>query len=94
MAYGLEVLQMFSYLAHDKKSGLVVSGGLHQVAEWSRQRIASKAPKAVIAIIKCRPLSDGRVIAEFTQSGGRIIEQGRAISWNEVLKLSKRACDG
>lgn len=85
---------MITYLAHDKKSGIVISGGIHQVAEWSRQRIANKAPKAVIAIIKCRPVSDGRVIAEFTQSGGKIIEQGRTISWNEILKLSKRACNG
>jgi len=85
---------MVSYLAHDKKSGIVASGGLHQVAEWSRQRIANKAPQAVIAIIKCRPASDGRVIAEITQSGGRIIEQGRFISWSEVYKLSKRACNG
>ena len=85
---------MISYLAHDKNSGLVASGGLHQVAEWSRQRIANKAPKAVIAIIKCRPATDGRVIAEFTNNGGRIIEQGRTISWCDVLKLAKRACDG
>jgi len=85
---------MTSYIAHDKKSGLVACGGLHQVAEWSRQRIANKAPKSVIAIIKCRPTSDGRVIAEITNSGGRIIEQGRTISWSDVVKLSKRACNG
>lgn len=85
---------MVSYLAHDKESGLVVSGGLQQVAEWSRQRIANKAPKAVIAIIKCRPASNARVIAEFTNSGGRIIDKGRTISWNEVIRLSKRACNG
>ena len=85
---------MITYLAHDKKSGIVASGGLHQVAEWSRQRIANKAPKAVIAIIKCRPESDGRVIAEFTLNGGRIIEQGRTIPKRDVYKLSRRACDG
>jgi len=85
---------MVSYLAHDKNSGLVASGGLHQVAKWSRQRIANKAPKAVIAIIRCRPSTDGKVIAEFTKSGGRIIEQGRSISWSDIVKLAKRACDG
>lgn len=85
---------MTSYIAHDKKSGLVHCGGLHQVAKWSKQRIADKAPKAVIAIIKCRPDEDGRVIAEFTADGGRIIEKGRIVQWRDVLKLSKRACDG
>ena len=84
---------MVSYIAHDKRSGLVHCGGLHQVAEWSRQRIANKAPKAVIAIIKCRPDTDGRVIAEFTDSGGRIIEQGRTISKQDVVKLSRRMHD-
>ena len=85
---------MTSYIAHDKKSGLVACGGLHHVAEWSRQRIANKAPKAIIVIIKCKSSTDGRVIAEFTNSGGRIIEQGRTVSWNDVLKLSKRAGNG
>ena len=85
---------MITYLAHDKKSGVVASGGLHHVAEWSRQRIANKAPKAIIVIIKCRPGSSGRVIVEISNDGGRIIEQGRAISWSEVLKLAKRASDG
>lgn len=85
---------MITYLAHDKKSGVVTSGGLSQVAEWSRQRVANKAPSAVIVIIKCRPDSDGRVIAEFTASGGRIIEQGRFIKRQDVIKLSLRACDG
>ncbi len=65
---------MVSYIAHDKKSGLVACGGLHQVVEWSRRRIANKAPKAVIAIIKCRPDAAGRVIAEITFDGGRIID--------------------
>lgn len=91
---GLESLIMVSYLAHDKSSGLVASGGFHQVAEWSRQRIANKAPRAVIAIIKCRPTTDGRVIAEFTCDGSRVIERGRTISWVEIVKLSKCACDG
>ncbi len=85
---------MITYIAHDKKSGLVVSGGLHQVAEWSRQRIANKAPKAVIAIIKCRPDAAGRVIAEITFDGGRIIESGRIIPRRDVISLSRRASNG
>jgi len=85
---------MISYIAHDKKSGLVACGGLQQVVEWSRQRIASKAPKAVIAIIKCRPDEGGRVIAEITFDGGRIIEQGRTIPRRDVILLSRRASNG
>jgi len=85
---------MTSYIAHDKKSGLVYQGGLNQVAEWSRLRIQNKAPKAVIAIIKCRPESDGRVIAEFTYKGGQIIENGRTLNQKDILKLCKRAKDG
>ena len=85
---------MTSYIAHDKKSGLIHCGGLHQVAEWSRQRIAIKAPKAVIAIIKCRPDCDGRVIAEITFDGDRIIESGRTIPWRDVVALSRRALNG
>ena len=85
---------MISYIAHDKKSGSVYCGGLNHVAEWSRQRIANKAPKAVIAIIKCRPNEDGRVIAEITFDGGCIIKSGRTIPWRDVIKLSRRASDG
>ncbi len=85
---------MVSYIAHDKKSGVVFMGGLSQVADWSRDRIAGKAPKAIISIIKCRPESDGKVIAEFTPNGGYIVTGGRVISKREVMKLSRRTSDG
>ena len=81
---------MKSYLAHDKKSGLVFAGGLQMVTKWAGERIET-APKAIIAIIQCRPSEGGRVIAEIDIDGGRIIEQGRRLSSSGVSKLSARA---
>lgn len=83
---------MKSYLAHDKKSGLVSTGGLQQVTKWAWERF-TKSPKAIIVIIKCRPSEGGCVIAEIDINGGRIIEQGRTLSNRHVIALSARSCN-
>lgn len=85
---------MVSYLAHDKSSGLVFSGGFHQVAKWSQQRIELKSPKAVIAIIKCRPSENGRVVAEYSIQGVHFIENGRTIPNRDIIKFSRLAGHG
>ena len=81
---------MKSYLAHDKKSGLVSTGGLRQVCDWARNRV-NKSPHSIINIIQCRPAEGGRVVAEFDKSGGRIIQSGRIVSNKDAMKLTRQA---
>lgn len=81
---------MKSYLAHDKKSGLVSTGGLKQVCDWAKNRV-NKSPHSIINIIQCRPAEGGQIIAEFDDSGGRIISNGRVVLNKDVMKLTRQA---
>lgn len=80
---------MFSFIAHDKISGLVSNGSYSQVLSWSATRI-EKSPQATINIVKCRLGEGGRVVAEVDGEGISHILAGRFLSHREMMKLLSR----
>lgn len=82
-----------TYLAVCKTSGAVFSGGLSACLQWVQNHLASH-PKSIVIVIRVRPSEDGRVIAEFDDTGGRWIFGGRYVPKREISKLVRRVAHG